>query len=222
MPRIDLRGRADLAPANAYDDQLRQTTYLGQVVLSGPLFTSGMLAARQQEAEAINDADWRLIDAARRSLIEELTSAWSTHEASGQSRQSYAAAVEAAREAYTGAVTQQKVGFRTTLDVLILARDLLLVENGLNSAQYEEFVAQARTLFALGMLNLSDLMPTQPAYNPAAHLEEVDGQGSVFPITPLLRLLDGGQSASPDPRQERDPAHGLDSPPGVIGDDRLR
>ena len=222
MPRVDLRGRADLAPANEYDDRLRQTTYQGQVVLSGPLFTSGLLAARQQEAEAINDADWRLIDAARRSLIEELTSAWKSHEASRQSLRSYAIAVEAAREAYLGAVTQQKAGFKTTTDVLILARDLLLVENGRNVAQYDQYMSQVRTLFALGMLNLSDLRPAQATYNATAHLDAVAGRGSVFPITPLVRLLDGGSKASTDLRESREPVLGNENSPALLGADRPR
>lgn len=220
MPRIDLRARADLAPVNAYDDQLQQTTYLGQLVLSGPLFTSGLLAARQKEAEAINDADWRLIDAARRNLIDELTSAWKTHEASGQSFESYDAAVDAAREAHAGAEKQQKAGFRTILDVLILARDLLTVENGLNNAQYENYIAQTRILFALGMLNLSDVLPQQPSYNAEAHLESVDGQGSVLPITPLIRVLDGARNIPPEAREARDPAVPFNSPPQLIGDDK--
>ncbi len=222
LPRVDLRGRADLAPTNDYDDRLRQTTYVGQVVLSGPLFTSGLLAARQREAVALNDADWRLIDAARRNLIEELTSAWKTREASRQSLQSYATAVEAAREAYLGAVAQQKAGFRTTLDVLILAGDILLVENGRNSARYEEYMAQARTLFALGMLNLSDLMADQPSYNAAVHLDAVDGQGSFFPVTPFVRLLDGGLKSPVEPRESRDPVLGVGSFSAPQGDNRSR
>ena len=218
-PRVDLRGRADLAPVSAYDDQLRQTAYLGQVVLSGPLFTSGLLSARRQEAEAINDADWRLIDAARRNLIEELTSAWAVRETSSQSYQSYIAAVNAAREAYAGAGTQQKAGFRTTLDVLILARDLLLVENGLNSAKYENYIANARILLALGMLNLSDVLNGEQAYDQEAHLEKVDGHGSVFPITPVVRLLDGGRNSPPEPRGVRDPALRSGELPDQMGSD---
>lgn len=208
LPRVDLRGRADLAPVSPYDDQLRQTTYLGQVVVSGPLFTSGLLAARQNEAEAANDADWRLIDAARRDLIEELTTAWSTRQASGESLGSYAAAVTAARAAFEGAVEQQKAGFSTTLDVLILAADLLTVRNSLNRAEADNYLAQARILYALGMLDLPDLMPSEPAYDADAHLEKVDGHGSVFPITPILRTLDGISYEGTEPRPTRDPALG--------------
>jgi TolC family type I secretion outer membrane protein len=206
LPRVDLRGRADLAPVSPYDDELRQTTYLAQVVLSGPLFTSGLLAARQNEAEAANDADWRLVDAARRDLIDELTAAWNSRQASGDSLGSYAAAVDAARSAYEGAVEQQRAGFRTTLDVLTLARDLLTVRNNLNMTEADHYIAQARILFALGMLDLPDLMPSEPAYDAGAHLEKVDGQGSVFPITPILRALDGISYVGTEPRPTRDPA----------------
>jgi outer membrane protein len=103
-------------------------------------------------------------------------------------------------------VEQQKAGFRTTLDVLILARDLLTVRNNLNMTEADHYIAQARILFALGMLDLPDLMPSEPAYDAGAHLEKVDGQGSVFPITPILRALDGISYVGTEPRPTRDPA----------------
>src|SRR5690606_29062870 len=147
----------------------------GQVVVSGPLFTSGLLLARQREAEAANDADWRLVDAARRDLVEQVTSAWSSWQSSGEALGNLASAVEAARAAYDGATEQQRAGFRTTLDVLILARELLTVRNSLNSVEAENYLAQARILFALGMLDLPYLMPGDPAYDADGHLEKVDG-----------------------------------------------
>ena len=207
-PRVDLRGRADLAPVSPYDNQLRQNSVLGQVVVSGPLFTSGLLLARQREAEAANDADWRLVDAARRDLIGEVTAAWSSWQSSGDALGNLAAAVDAARAAYDGAVEQQKAGFRTTLDVLILARELLTVRNSLNGTEAENYLAQARILFALGMLDLPYLMPAEPAYDPDAHLEKFDGTGSIFPITPALRAVDGLAPHGSDPRPTRDPALG--------------
>lgn len=212
LPRVDLRGRADLAPVSPYDDQLRQTTYLGQVVVSGPLFTSGLLTARQAEAEAANDADWRLADASRRDVMSEVTSAWSAREASGDALDDYATAVDAASAAYEGAVEQQKAGFRTTLDVLILARDLLTVRTGLNTTETEHYLAQARILFALGLLDVPYLMPDDPAYDPDAHLEKVDSHGSVIPITPILRAVEGAFLLPETPRPTRDPALGASEP----------
>lgn len=208
LPRVDLRGRADVAPVSPYDDELRRTSYLAQVVVSGPLFASGLLKARQDEAQAANDADWRLADASRRDLLGEITSAWSARQASGEALEDYATAVDAARAAYQGAVEQQKAGFRTTLDVLILSRDLLTVRTGLNSAEAEHYMAQARILFALGLLDVPYLMPDEPAYVGDAHLEKVDGHGSVFPITPILRTVEGAFLLPADPRPTRDPTFG--------------
>ena len=207
-PRVDLRGRADLAPVSPYDNDLRQNSVLGQVVVSGPLFTSGLLLARQREAEAANDADWRLVDAARRDLVEQLTASWSSWQSSGDALGNLAGAVEAARAAYDGATEQQKAGFRTTLDVLILARELLTVRNSLNAVEAENYLAQARILFALGLLDLPYLMPDDPSYDADAHVEKVDGHGSIFPVTPVLRAVDGLAPHDDDPRPTRDPALG--------------
>ena len=203
-PRIDLRGRADLAPVSPYDDRLRQNSIIGQVVVSGPLFTSGLLESRQAEAKAANDADWRLVDAARRDLIAEVTGAWSSWQATGDALDNLEAAVVAARAAYDGAVLQQKAGFRTTLDVLILARELLTLRTSLNSAEANSYLAQAQILSALGMLDVPYLMPAEPAYDADAHLEKVDGYGSMIPLTPILRTFDGLYAVDTGPRPTRD------------------
>lgn len=63
MPRIDLKGRADYGTVTPYSNNPRETQLIGQVVVSGPIFESGLRRARLHEAEATNDADWRLTTA---------------------------------------------------------------------------------------------------------------------------------------------------------------
>jgi outer membrane protein len=206
LPRIDLQGRADFGTTTPYDNSLRQNSFRAGVVLTGPLFDSGLLAARQGQAEAANDADWRLIDRAARDLRAEVTSTWAARQAAAASLSDLATAVDAAQKAYDGSVTQQKAGFRTTLDVLILARDLLNVRRSYNTTIADAYLTQAQLLLAMGSLDLADLMPEARLHDPARHLEKVDGDGEL-PWTPVLSAIDGLGYPLPDAQRPiRDPA----------------
>jgi outer membrane protein len=206
LPRVDLQGRADFGTTTPYDNKLRQDSYQAGIVVSGPLFDGGLLGARQQQAEAANDADWRLIDNAARQLREQVTSAWSAKDATAASVADFAAAVDSAQKAYDGAVNQQKAGFRTTLDVLILARDLLDVRRSYNTNLADAYLTQAQLLLAMGSLELADLLPDTRVHDPARHLEKVDGDGEL-PWTPVRSAIDGlGHARANAPRPIRDPA----------------
>jgi outer membrane protein len=206
LPRVDLQGRADFGTNTPYENDLRSNSYQAGIVLSGPIFDSGLLAARQKEAQAANDADWRLIDRSLRDLRAEVATAWSASQAASAAVGDLAAAVDSAAKAYEGALGQQKAGFRTTLDVLILARDLLDVRRGYNSNLADAYLTKARLLVALGAMDLSDLMPGTAVHDPARHLEKVDGMGEL-PWTPVLEALDGlGYGKADKVRPIRDPA----------------
>jgi outer membrane protein TolC len=59
---------------------------------------------------------------------------------------------DSARKAYEGAVLQQRAGLITTLDVLDLARELLLARSNSNTAIASAYLAKARVLAAAGAL----------------------------------------------------------------------
>ena len=204
LPELNFRGRLDLAPASPYDNRRRQRGVVAELVLSGPLFDSGLLAARHNEAKMLNDADWRLIDQALRELRAETTSAWASWRGNSAARERFAEASEAAQAAYDGASIQQKAGFRTTLDILILARDLLTVRNRLNVSSADTYLAKARLLLALGELEVEYLQPAATAYDPEAHLESVARDGSTIIITPLMRSVLGLAAPLPASRESRD------------------
>jgi outer membrane protein len=206
LPRIDAQGRAEFGTTSPYNNRLRDNSYQAGIVVSGPIFDSGLLAARQKQAEAENDADWRLIDNALRELRAQVASTWSARRASAAAIGDLAAAVDAAQRAYEGAVTQQKAGFRTTLDVLILARDLLDVRRSYNTNLAQAYLTQAQLLDAMGSLNFADLIPDARRHDPAIRLEKVDNMGEL-PWTPVLDAIDGlGWPLPLKTRPIRDPA----------------
>jgi outer membrane protein len=216
MPRVDMRGRADYGTISPYNDDPRQTTLRGEVVVSAPIFASGALRARVQEAEAANDADWRLLDAALRQNRFEVASAWNDWVAISASIDPLRRSAEQARASFDGALLQEKAGFRTTLDVLQLARDLLAARSGYNAATANSYIAQARLLAAIGALEKSWLLPDEPAYDPDAHYNRTKDDGMIPVIVPILRAVDAVSLGGGKNRAVRDPAASTAAPPVAI------
>lgn len=216
LPRIDLRGQAQYGSISSYNDDLRRTNLRGEVVVTGPLFESGALRARLHAAEEANDADWRLIDQSLRENRAEVADAWNEWAAQSASIEQLRLSSLAARAAFDGALLQEKAGFRTTLDVLSLARELLIARSSYNSATSSAYVAQARLLAALGTLEQSYLFPDAPVYDPDEHLDRVKDRGMIPVIVPILRALDGIAGGGRHERPARDPSAPLGSPPVAI------
>ena len=206
LPRVDLRGRADYGSVSPYTDDQRQTSLRGEVVVTAPIFESGLRRARLGEANAANDADWRLIDSALRENRAEIAQAWnewlSQTAAIGPLRQ----ASETARLAFEGALLQERAGLRTTLDVLQLARELLQARSSYNAATANSYVAQARALAAIGALEHRWLFPGAPAYDADAHYRKTRNNGTVPIITPLFRAVDSLFVGGGRNRPIRDPS----------------
>jgi len=213
LPRVDLRGRADYGTVTPYTNAQRETQLIGQVVVSGPLFESGARRARVAEADATNDADWRLIDSAVREQRAEVADAWNEWLSQSASIGRLKASVDAADAAYAGALQQERAGLRTTLDVLDLARELLVARSSFNAASANAYVAQARLLVALGALEHSALFPDAPRYDAVKHSRKVDNRGDVPGLTQFLRAFDAAFQGSGKDRARRDPATGV----GVTG-----
>lgn len=205
LPRIDLAGQASYGTSTPYTTGLHQTELRGSITLTGTI-DSGVRTARIGEAEATNDADWRLIDASLRENRAEVADAWNEWQAQDASIARLATAVSSARAAFDGALLQERAGMRTTLDILELARDLLQVRSSYNTATAASYVAQARLLAAIGALGQGDLMPGTRAYDPGAHLMKTYWQADFPLLTPLIRTLDGVTRGKHRLRPVRDPA----------------
>ncbi|MEO5597145.1 MAG: TolC family protein [Novosphingobium sp.] len=223
LPQVELRGNADYGKTTPFNGNLYQSELRGQVVISGPIFESGLRRARLAEAEALNDADWRLIDDAERSNKAEVADAWNEWLTQRASIDRLQASMVSAQLAYDGALLQERAGLRTTLDVLDLARELLNARSGFNAASANAYVAQARIMSALGALELPNLLPDAPSYDPEVHFAKVRHNGDVPLLTPLLRGIDGifGGNSMAD-RPARDPAssvgaRGVDVPVPTSG-----
>lgn len=217
LPRIDFQGSATYGSQSAYSDDLRQRDLRGQFIISGPIFESGLRRARVSEAAAANDADWRLLDSSLRESRASLATSWNDWQAQQAGIASYRAAEDSARKAYEGAVLQQRAGLITTLDVLDLARELLVARSNSNTAVANAYIAKARVLAAAGALEQSWLMPDAARYDADRHLGRVRHNGDIPVVTPILGDIDAGAiTVRTSARPVRDPAGARTAAPIVI------
>jgi outer membrane protein len=195
MPRIDFQGTGNLGTQSAYDDSRRTRELRGQFIISGPIFESGLRRARVNEAMAANDADWRLLDGSLRESRAVLAASWNDWQAQQAGIASYRNAEASARTAYEGAILQQRAGLITTLDVLDLARELLVARSNSNTAIANAYIAKARVLAAAGALEQAWLMPDAARHDPDARHRRTGHRGEIPVVTHALRALDAGAGA---------------------------
>jgi outer membrane protein len=139
---------------------------------------------------AANDADWRLLDASLRETRAGLAAVWTDWQAQQAAIGSYRDAEASARKAYEGAILQQRAGLITTLDVLDLARELLVARSNSNTAIANAYIAKARVLAAAGALQQSWLMPDSARYDADPSRRKAGHKGEIPVVAQTLRVLD--------------------------------
>lgn len=200
-PSVAVEGAFDYTSLSPFNDSLRQTQFVGQVVVRQTLFDSGLRHARTRAAQEANQSDWRLLDSAYRDTREAVGSSWDQLASLRSALVKYRLAITAAEKAYQGALIQQKTGDLNTLDVLDLARDLLTLRNSYNVTQADELIARANLLAAAGLMEGPKLLREIDAYDANAHFQSVRDQGDIPLITPILAGLDSFTNG--DLRKER-------------------
>lgn len=214
--RVDLRGRAGFETSLVGLQWRQRSQMSGQVVLSGSVFQSGLLTARIHEAEAANDADWRMIDQALRESRAELADAWNEWVSAEASLGNLGKAMELARQAHEGAVKQEQLGMRTTLDVLDLARDLLAAQINYNATLATARTARTRVLAAAGLLDWNTFASDQAGADFAKPSGSARGGGGIPLLSPLVRAIDRLPLGGRSDRKSRD-VPGSGSAPAVAG-----
>ena len=216
MPHVDLRASADAGRTAPYLGGVRHSELRAGIQISGTLFDSGLRDARIGEAEAANDSDWRLIDSAVRDAKADAATQWDDWLTQRAALDRLEAAIHSAQDAYDGALLQERAGLRTTLDVLDLARELLSARSAHNAASANAYIAQARLLKAIGMLNLEYLLPGSLRYERDEHLSKVRSNSDVPLLTAALRAADRLLSEPVEDRASRDPASRLGAAAAVL------
>ncbi len=135
--------------------ELETTTVSGR--LNVPFYQGGGVAARVRQAKETNNQLKKQVEDARLRVHADVIANWGILQSSGPAISSAESAVEANKIALTGVREEEKVGQRTTLDVLDAQRELLNSQIGLVSALRDRVVAEYSLYAAIGRLDAQTL-----------------------------------------------------------------
>lgn len=146
-------------------------TIFGRVTI--PIYQGGSeYSAVRQAKEDLGQARLQL-DVARDQVRANVISAWGNYQAAEASISAAQAAVEAQNLALEGVLEEQRVGQRTTLDVLDAQRELVNQRVNLVTAQRTRIVSGYQLLAAVGELDVDRLGLSVRRYDPNAHYSSV-------------------------------------------------
>ncbi|MGC1134283.1 MAG: TolC family outer membrane protein, partial [Nitrososphaeraceae archaeon] len=152
-------------------NEIETTTVTGRVNV--PFYQGGGVSARVRQAKETNNQLKREVEDARLRVHADVIANWGILQSSGPAISSAQAAVSANKIALTGVREEEKVGQRTTLDVLDAQRELLNSQIGLVSALRDRVVAEYSLYAAIGRMDAQTLGLSVPYYDPIEHYDIV-------------------------------------------------
>lgn len=174
LPTVSLEGT--LNHSESFNDNIDPNS--AQIVgrVSIPLFPGGAVYPRVRQAKEIYGQRKVQIDVARDQVRATVVSAWALVDAARGAISAANEGVDAAEIALSGVQEEQRVGQRTTLDVLDAQQELLLARETLIVAHRDRIVASFALLSAMGRLNAQALRLPTAAYDPTEHYRSVRGK----------------------------------------------
>lgn len=190
MPSVGLTSSYGGSTAiSDFDLSDRTTQFQAGVSVSVPLFTGGLNRSRVAQALEQANAAQIEIERQKRSVLQNVSSAYANVISSRAQLQAGEAGVRAARVAAEGVRQEQQVGLRTTLDVLNGELELRNAEINLAVATRNQYVAQANLLSAMGRLSGEDLAPGIDIYDAGENAARVRNRGGL-PWDGVIETLD--------------------------------
>lgn len=149
-----------------------------QVSITGsiPLYQGGAVYSRVRQAKEELGQTRLQLDIARDQVRANVISAWGNYYAAEASIQAAQAAVQASRLALEGVIEEQRVGQRTTLDVLDAQRELVTQQANLVIAQRNRIVGGYQLVASTGQLDAGSLGLDVAIYRPQDHYQDIRGK----------------------------------------------
>jgi outer membrane protein len=178
LPSIDLQAsythnEGDLGGGGGggLGDREDVTTVVG--VLTVPIYQAGEVSARIRQTIETRSIFRHQIDEAREAVRANIIAAWGAYTASRAQIISDQAQVEAAQIALSGVQEEEKVGQRTTLDVLDAQQELLNAQVSLATSRRDLVVASYALVSEIGRLTSYAIGLPVEQYDPTQHYREV-------------------------------------------------
>jgi outer membrane protein/S-layer protein transport system outer membrane protein len=216
LPNINLRLARSRQPQTQYSPSPYSDSLTAQAVISQPLFTSGLNSSQIRRAAELNTADRLTIDSTRRNIVQGVSQQWSQLAAARQSLVADQANVTASETAFYGMRQEERLGLRSTIEVLNTQQELTAAQISLLRDRYNEYVSRVGVLNAMGVLGPEALVPGGVPYDPVPDFDRVKNRGAL-PTEYIVRALDGVATPSLGPpmpaRETATPDHQAVLPP---------
>ncbi len=172
LPTLSLVGEAQttLNPGLGVSQRDQASVSLDLTI---PIYQGGRVSAQVRQAkEALGTARIQ-VDITRDQVRQFTVSSWAQYQAAVRSIQTSRTGVFAAQLALQGVIEEQRVGQRTTLDVLDSQSDVVAAQLTLVAAERDRDVAAYTLLSAMGHLNAARLSLPVAIYQPEEHTDAV-------------------------------------------------
>ncbi len=127
-----------------------------------PIFNAGRINNAVKQAESNLKAERANTQLVKRSVVEEISIAWTNLEVAEATIEARKRQIEASKIAYDGVVVEERLGTRTTLNVINAEQNLLDARTQLASAERDHLYAMFAVLAASGDLNVNYLGISPP------------------------------------------------------------
>jgi outer membrane protein len=155
-----------------------------------PVFTGGLNSSQVRQAAEQDSAARISVEAMRREVTRSVATAWNRLIGERERIDADQQQVKADELAYEGVTEEQKAGYRTVLDILNAEQELAASKLALVTAQYDEYLATASVLAALGTLDARALIPGAAAYDPATNYRHATRAPGGVPWSPAIGAID--------------------------------
>ena len=170
LPTVSIEGTVD--HAESFDSSIDPNSLSIAGRVSIPIFPPGV-GPRVRQAKENYGRSKIEIDLSRDQVRAAVEAAWAQADAAEGSIAAAQEGVDAASIALSGVQEEQRVGQRTTLDVLDAQQELLNARETLIVARRDRVVASFALLSAMGRLTAEALQLPAPVYDPAEHYDSV-------------------------------------------------
>lgn len=171
LPQLGIQGSA----GRNWNNPSYKTTNSASIglQLTVPLYQGGGEFAKVRQAKEQLGLAKIQVDQARDLVRYNVVSAWGMLQAANASIAAYKAQVEASQLALNGVIEEQRVGQRTTLDVLNQQTALITAQSNLVNAERSRIVGSFQLVAAVGRLDVDHLRLKVSSYDAGAHYQAV-------------------------------------------------
>ncbi|ODN70848.1 TolC family outer membrane protein [Methylobrevis pamukkalensis] len=173
LPSVSLEANIDRtwAGGNTSTDTGNNASIVGQITI--PLYEGGAVHSGVRQAKETLGQARIQVDVTRDQVQAALISAWGALEAAKAQTVAARSQIEASQLALDGVLEEQRVGQRTTLDVLNAQTDLVNAQVTQVQAARDVIVAGYTVLATIGRLSSTELKLKIATYRPEVHYKQV-------------------------------------------------